>query len=76
LFGKELHQTYSDVERMPFYEILMILDRFKQDLEKENENNKRQQAESNAQISSIKNQMPTMNDFKTPNFSMPNIPKF
>ena len=60
---------------MPFYEILMILDRFKQDLEKENENNKRQQAESNAQISSIKSQMPKMNDFRAPNFSMPNIPK-
>lgn len=61
---------------MPFFEILMLLERFKEDVEKENQNSQKQSEETNAQMSSIKSSMPRVSDFKIPSMQMPSIPKF
>lgn len=52
----------------------MILERYKEDLEKENKNNQRQSEESSAQIESMKSSMPRVSDLKMP--AIPSIPKF
>lgn len=54
----------------------MLLERFKEDVEKENKNSQKQTEETNAQMSSIKSSMPRVSDFKMPSMQMPSMPKF
>lgn len=85
IFGKELHQPYSETLQMPFFEILMLLDIFKDDIEKQNEQNKKQnddmeakmaQARSQYSPQNMQNNMPKMPSYsapKMPDFKMPKI---
>lgn len=80
VMGKDLHQTYSDVCSMPFYEISMILEKYKDDTEKRN----KQQETDNKQFESkmAKQQsaydpsnikMPDYSNMQMPNITMPNF---
>lgn len=61
---------------MPFFEILMVLERFKEDLERDNERSQAQNSEHQAKIEAMKASMPKMSDMKLPSFNMPKMPTF
>lgn len=85
IFGKELHQTYSDVCSMPYFEIEMILETFKKDLEKQKEQNEKENESYQAQFDETRSMMssisssipnssqPNISNFNIPNISIPNI---
>lgn len=54
----------------------MVLERFKEDLERDNERSQAQNSEHQAKIESMKSSMPKMSDMKIPSFNMPKIPTF
>lgn len=80
LFGKELHQPYSEVCQMPFFEIEMILEKFKEDVDNQNKQSAQQNKDYEMQMAENRSMMESMTknldtDFKMPSMpQMPNIP--
>lgn len=85
-FGKELHQPYSEILNMPFYEMLMLFDFFQEDVERQNKENEESQKGIDADMRSMRSNMNNMSSFQnslnTPkmpdmsslnNFNMPNF---
>jgi hypothetical protein len=58
---------------MPFFEILMIMERFNEDIEKESERQKSQQNDTQAQIESVRKHMPNPNQYRHQSYQMPKI---
>ena len=84
VFGRELHQSYSEVCSMPFFEIEMILEKFKEDIEKENKRSEQQNKEYSQQMADNRSAMSSLQNTmnkgfempKMPNIPMPTMPKF
>jgi len=78
IFGKELHQPYSDVCSMPFYDITMVLDKFEEDVKKQNEESEAQSKSMSSQQRDMRRMTDDMSkQFNTqqPQFKMPEMPK-
>lgn len=81
-FGRELRQPYSEVLKMPFYEILLLLDYWKDDMEEKAKRDEKEHKKYEAQMSSMQSSMPSeasMSRMMAENkasFQMPQIPKF
>lgn len=76
--GKELHQSYNEVCDMPFFLILMILEKFAEEVKEENKRTTKQNDQIEKQMASSQNQMNSIQNtfnqnMKIPEMSMPNI---
>ena len=81
-FGRELHQPYSEILKMPMYELLLLFDFFQEDVKKQNEDNDNKQVSLDSEMSKMRNSMNTITsqmnlnnsqmskvgDFKMPKF--------
>lgn len=89
IFAKDLHICPSEFDRLEMYEILYILDEYKNWVDEQNEGQSAQQDEANAQVEAIRGTMPDYNRMTSniaqsvpkvqmpslPSFSMPSFPK-
>lgn len=79
VMSKELNMSYADFNSMPFFEILLILETYKNNMEEQKkqqdeENDIMEQRMNNMQsqfnMNNMQNQMPK---FEQPSFNLPNI---
>lgn len=76
VFALRLHIQPSEMERMYFYDIMMLYNKYADYIEKENERQEKEQAKYEDEhadmmrdMSSIKNSMPNYNSFNPSNFN-------
>lgn len=81
---KDLHITLKEFDELEFYEILFLLDEYKEWVEEENKRNGEQNEKHNAEMERVRSSMPDYNNMSQnmpkmpsmPNMSMPSIPSF
>lgn len=83
VLSKELNISYENMNNMPFFEILTVLDVYQENVKEENKRNEQENARMNKQMSSMqqqynynniaKQQQQQYNNITMPNFNMPKI---
>lgn len=82
VLSKELNVSYEDMNNMPFFEILRLLEVYQENMKaqekqnkKENEKMERQmgQMQKNYDFNNISRQINQNNSLSTPNYKMPNF---
>lgn len=63
-FGKELHQPYSEILNMPFYEMLLLFDYFQDDVEKQNKDSEERQMSIDSEMRNMRNSMNSMQNMQ------------
>lgn len=78
VLSKEMNLSFADMKDMSFFEILMILDVYKENMEeqkkqndKENARIERQMSDMQSQYKSQQNMQQQMPKYNPPNFTMP-----
>lgn len=84
VLAKEINLSYADMNNMPFYEIIKILEVYKENMEEQKKQHDRENGKMERQMSQMQSQyrpenmsknMPNAGNFKMPSFNMP-TPKF
>lgn len=89
ILSKEMNISYDDMNKMPFFEILKLLEVYEEHMKEQQKANEKENARIENQMSSMQknynvnniskqinnqNNLSGMQNFKVPNFNM-NIPK-
>ena len=89
ILSKEMNISYDDMNKMPFFEILKLLEVYEEHMKEQQKANEKENARIENQMSSMQknyndnniskqinnqNSLSGMQNFKVPNFNM-NIPK-
>lgn len=82
VLAKEINLSYADMNNMPFYEIIKIIEVYKENMEEQKKQHDRENGKMERQMSSLQSQYKPENmtrnmssNFKPPTFNMP-TPKF
>lgn len=83
ILSKEMNFSYNDMNQMQFFEILNILDVYKENMEEQKKQNDKENKKMEKQMSSMQNKYnyndiqkqmnQNMSNYKTPSFTTPNI---
>lgn len=79
-FGKELHIPPSDINEMPFFDIIYLKEKLEEDIKEQNKQNQDQEKNQLDQQNSVQSQMnsnmSSFNNLKMPEIKMPTMPGF
>lgn len=70
--SKEMNFSYADINSMPFFEILNMIDVFKEEMKEQQEQNELQNKQMNSQMADMKRQYNYNDMMKQHNNSMQN----